>query len=1172
MSKKLYVCDGNEAAADIAYRVSDLSILYPITPSSPMGEYCDGWANAKRKNIFNTVPKIAMMQSEAGAVGALHGALQTGAHATTFTASQGLLLMIPNMYKIAGELHPVVIHVAARAIATHALSIFGDHSDVMACRETGFAMLASNSVQEAHDMALIAHASTLKTSVPFLHFFDGFRTSHEVSSLEKVSDDVVKSMIKKEWLDAKAKKALLPGTGIVRGTAQNPDVFFQAREAVNPYYNKIEQQMSPIFDDFYKHTGRRYEAVEYFGPADADRVIVLMGSGVQTVQETVKELNQSGEKVGVIAVRLYRPFPVDTFVSKLPTSVKKIAVLDRTKEPGSVGEPLYLDVVVSLAQHGKLIPTIRGRYGLGSKEFTPAMVKSIFDELQKEDAKREFTVGITDDVTKLSLPTPKFTLSDDSFKAVFWGLGSDGTVGASKNSAKILADVTGKYVQNYAVYDSKKAGSYTASHLRVSEHAIHSPYLVSDADFVSCSHLPLMNVQDVTLPTKEGGTLLLNTTLSHEDLWQELPLNVRRDIQNKKLKVWTINASHIARDTGMGRRINTIMQMAFFGMTKVMPMEEAKQTLKDMATKAYSKKGDDVVARNHKAIDGAMEGLKEFTVPKELGVAKEGADSLFEGKSDFIKYATREMIEGRGDVLPVSIFAPDGSFPSGTSALEQRWIAEEVPNWDPEICIQCGKCSFVCPHAAIRTQVADKSDLENAPAGFKSIDYKTKELGENKNYIVQVSPADCTGCTLCVDVCPGIDRSNPERKAIMMTPIEKMKEQQGWFDYAKKLPEVDVSKLNTNLPKHTQLKKPLFEFSGACAGCGETPYLKLLTQLFGDRMVMANATGCSSIYGGNLPTNPYTTNSEGVGPAWSNSLFEDNAEYGYGMRLTLDKMAEKSRDYLKAIQTELPKGLVDAILNNPQKADIDFVEQRKHVATLKSHLAKMSGNQIAQDLLQIADFLTHKSLWIVGGDGWAYDIGYGGLDHVIHMSEDVNIFVMDTEAYSNTGGQMSKATPIGSAAKFASGGRELHKKDLGLIAMASANVYVAKIAMNANEAQAVRAFKEAESYDGPSLVLAYCPCIAQGVDLKFQVDQQKEAVKSGHWPLYRFDPRLIGTDKPALQMDSKQDTEMLESYFDREGRYRLVKQQDPIRFGKMVESSKIQANYKSDLFKKLSDK
>ncbi|MHA1549836.1 MAG: 2-oxoacid:acceptor oxidoreductase family protein, partial [Alphaproteobacteria bacterium] len=697
------------------------------------------------------------------------------------------------------------------------------------------------------------------------------------------------------------------------------------------------------------------------------------------------------------------------------------------------------------------------------------------------------------------------------------------------------------------------------------------PYLVSQADFVSCSHLPLMDVQDVVAPAKEEGTLLLNTSSSHDDLWEELPLRVRQQIQDKKLKVWTINASHIARDTGMGRRINTIMQMAFFGMTKVMPIEEAKKTLKDAATKAYSKKGKEVVERNHKAIDSAMDGLKEFSVPAELGTDTNSTDSKFEGAPDFVKYATREMIEGRGDALPVSAFSADGTFPVGTTTYEKRWIAEDVPNWDPEICIQCGKCSFVCPHAAIRTQVVDSDDLKDAPEGFRSIDYKTKELGENKKYIVQVSPADCTGCNLCVDVCPAMSKEKGY-KAITMTPIEKMKEQQKWFDYTTKLPEVDVSKLNTNMPKHTQLKKPLFEFSGACAGCGETGYIKLATQLFGDRMVIANATGCSSIYGGNLPTTPYTTNAEGLGPAWSNSLFEDNAEYGYGMRLTLDKQLSKAQDYLRAIEKELPEGLAQEILSNSQKTDVDFINQRQAITKLKSHLSSMKANAVAQQLLPIADFLSHKSMWIIGGDGWAYDIGYGGLDHILHMRENVNILVMDTEAYSNTGGQMSKATPMGASAKFASGGRELHKKDLGLIAMASAQVYVARIAINANEAQTVRAFKEAESYDGPSLILAYSPCIAQGVDLRFQVEQQKEAVKSGHWPLYRFDPRLIGTDKAALQLDSQPNSDMLEEYFDREGRYKLVKQQNPELFAKLVKHAKGQANYKSDLFKKLSDK
>ncbi|MBN2780312.1 MAG: pyruvate:ferredoxin (flavodoxin) oxidoreductase, partial [Alphaproteobacteria bacterium] len=894
--------------------------------------------------------------------------------------------------------------------------------------------------------------------------------------------------------------------------------------------------------------------------------------GVQTAREVATDLNKNGEKVGVMAIRLYRPFPVDTFMAKLPTTVKKIAVLDRTKEPGSVGEPLYLDVVSSLAQNGKLIPTTRGRYGLGSKEFSPADVKALFDELKKEDGKREVTLGIIDDVTKLSLTPADYTLPDNGYNSVFWGLGSDGTVGAAKNTAKILKDVTGKYTQNYAIYDSKKAGSYTASHLRISDEPIDKPYLISNADFVSCSHLPLMNVQDITRPAKEGGIFLLNTIVPEDKLWLELPLNVRRNIQQKKLKFYTINASHIARDVGMGRRINTIMQMAYFALTEVLPADQAAKTLKDAATKAYSKKGEEIVKRNHEAIDQAIAGLKEFKVPAVLGGGSSTGDEVFEHAPDFVKYATREMMEGRGDMLPVSAFPPDGTFPMGTTAYEKRYIADEVPDWDPEICIQCGKCSFVCPHAAIRTQVADKSDLGDAPEGFRSIDYKGKELGEDKDYIVQVSPADCTGCTLCVTVCPAMDKNNPGRKAINMTPIDKMKEQQAWFDYSKKLPEVDVSKLNTNMPKHSQLKKPLMEFSGACAGCGETPYLKLITQLFGDRMVIANATGCSSIYGGNLPTTPYATNEEGLGPAWSNSLFEDNAEYGYGMKLTFDHRERTARELLEMLRKDLPTDLVDTLLSNPQAKDQDFVIQRQNIAVLKQKLSGMSGNDAAVALLPIADFLTKKSMWIVGGDGWAYDIGYGGLDHVMHMTENVNIFVMDTEAYSNTGGQMSKATPLGASAKFASGGKEQHKKDLGLIAMASANVYVARIAMNANEAQAVRAFKEAESYDGPSLVLAYCPCIAQGVDLTKQVQQQKDAVKSGHWPLYRFDPRMIGTDKPALQIDSAPNSDLLGDYFDTQLQYTAVQQQNPERFKKLVEHAKGQIAYKADLFKKIADK
>ena len=1162
------MCDGNEAASSIAYRATELAIIYPITPSSPMAENYETWSDAGKPNVFGHVPEVAAMQSEAGAIGAVHGALQAGSLVTTFTASQGLLLMIPNMYKIAGELHPFVMHVSARTIAKHALSIFGDHSDVMACRQTGFAMLCSNSVQEAHDFALVAHAATLDSRVPFIHFFDGFRTSHEVNMIDAIPDDAIRAMLDDGKIGEFRARALRPEAPAIRGTAQNPDVFFQASEAANPFYGDVGKIVSAKFAELEKLTGRRYAALEYAGAEDAERVIVCMGSGCETIETSIDKMNREGARVGLVKVRLYRPFPAAEFADILPGSVKKISVLDRTKEAGSIGEPLYLDVVAALEEAGRAGLFINGgRYGLSSKEFTPSMVKAVFDELDKPEPKREFTVGINDDVTRLSLDCrDDFALDDSNMsQALFYGLGSDGTVGANKNSIKIITGEGGLCGQAYFEYDSKKSGGNTISHLRFSSEAIRAPYLVSNADFVAVHHFPLFYTLDMLKNAKPGATLLINSPYKKEALWDALPLEVQEAITGKKLAVFAINANAVARDSGMGRRINTIMQTAFFHLAGVIPSDKAIASIKKAIEKTYSKKGPEIVAMNFKAVDSAIANIYRVEVPARPSAnARPRPAVVSSDATEIVKRLEAKIIALEGNSLPVSAFDPDGTFPSATSRYEKRSIAESVPVWSPEDCIQCGKCALACPHAAIRTKAAASADLAEAPAGFKHAPYKTKELGEGLEYIVQCSPKDCTGCGLCVAGCP-VKKENGGHAINMKPLLEVVDGEDRNFAFFETIPYIDRAKLNPSLPKHTQLMRPLFEFSGACAGCGEAGYIRLVTQLYGERMVVANATGCSSIYGGNLPTTPYCKNDAGFGPAWSNSLFEDNAEYGYGQAVAMEKQRSMAASLLRELAPSLGDSLVGALIDSPQKAEADIAAQRDRIAALKEKLAGAKDGK-SRMLLALADSLLKKSVWIFGGDGWAYDIGYGGLDHVLNMDLDVNILVLDTEVYSNTGGQQSKSTPKGASAKFATGGRALSKKDLGLIAMANSNAYVAKIAMGANDAQAIKAIREAESFDGPSLIIAYSPCIAHGFDLVNGPVQARAAVETGHWELYRFDPRRIREGQPPLQLDSAPATRDIREYLLKETRYKAIAAANPVRFEEIIKEREFENRYKRAFF------
>jgi pyruvate-ferredoxin/flavodoxin oxidoreductase len=1153
MSRKKVTIDGNEAAGFIAHRTNEVIAIYPITPSSPMGEWSDQWSAMGETNVWGTVPTVVEMQSEAGAAGAVHGALQTGALTTTFTSAQGLLLMIPNMFKISGELTPTVFHVAARSVAAHALSIFGEHSDVMACRSTGYAQLASNSIQEIMDFGLIAQAASLESRVPFLHFFDGFRSSHEVSKIEQLDDDVIREMITDDLVAAHRARALTPDRPLLRGTAQNPDVFFQGRETVNLFYQDCPRIVQEVMDKFGRLTGRHYKLFEYHGAPDAERVIVIMASGAETVHETVDYLNGMGAKVGILKVRLYRPFSNQGFMEALPKTVRSLAVLDRTKEPGSAGEPLYLDIINAVhekaCQNGfpQKLKIIGGRYGLSSKEFTPAMVKAVFDELTKEEPKNSFTIGINDDVTFTSLDyDPEFsTEPDDVVRAMFYGLGSDGTVSANKNSIKIIGEGTENFAQGYFVYDSKKAGSVTVSHLRFGPRPIRSTYLITKANFVACHQFVFLEKYDMLKNLVPGGTFLLNSPFpTVEETWVNLPRPVQEQIIAKKVRFYVIDAYKVAKDTGMGVRINTIMQTCFFAISGILPREEAIAAIKDSIKYAYGKSGERVVQMNFAAVDHTLEHLQEVKVPDTVASTKEMPPVVSDKAPDFVRNVTAVMIANRGDELPVSAMPVDGTFPTATAQWEKRNIAQDIPVWVPDICIQCGKCAMVCPHSCIRIKVFEPQHLETAPATFKAMDAKDKEWAGLK-YSIQVAPEDCTGCELCVEVCPARSKTEVKVKALNMHPQLPLREpeSENW-EYFLKLPEMDRSRIRTGLVRQSQLLRPLFEFSGACAGCGETPYVKLATQLFGDRMIVANATGCSSIYGGNLPTTPYAVDDAGRGPAWSNSLFEDNAEFGFGYRLSIDKQNEYAKELLKKLETELGSDLVKELIECPQKNEAEIFEQRTRVEVLKEKLRGM-GNVEAKRLLTVADMLVKKSVWIIGGDGWAYDIGFGGLDHVLASGRNVNMLVLDTEVYSNTGGQASKSTPRGAVAKFAFGGKPQPKKDLGLIAMTYGSAYVASVAMGAKDEHTLRAFLEAEAYDGPSLIIAYSHCIAHGIDISKGLDEQKAAVMSGHWPLYRYNPELELQGKNPLQLDSRGTKISMEEYAYRETRYKMLTKSKP---------------------------
>ncbi len=1156
MTRNNVTIDGNEAASRIAHKLSEVIAIYPITPSTPMGELADAWSAVGQQNLWGTIPMVTEMQSEGGAAGAVHGALQTGALTTTFTASQGLLLMIPNMYKIAGELTPTVFHVAARSLAAQGLSIFGDHSDVMSVRATGFALLASNSVQEAHDMALIAHAATLKSRVPFVHFFDGFRISHEISKMEELTMEDVRSMIDDADVQAHRLRGLSPDHPFIRGTAQNPDVYFQARETVNPYYTRCADDVQQMMDRFAEISGRSYHLFDYAGAADAEQVIVMMGSGADTARETVEVLAAQGEKVGVLIVRLYRPFDAERFLKALPSTVRAVAALDRTKEPGSAGEPLYLDVMTTISEgmaQGttpfKTFPrVVGGRYGLSSKDVTPAMIKGVFEELKKDKPKNHFTVGIYDDVTHSNIDyDPSFSIeSDETVRCVFWGLGADGTVGANKNSIKIIGEETDNYAQGYFVYDSKKSGSSTISHLRFGPKALAAHYQISEANFVACHQFPFLERYDVLKYAAEGATFLLNSIYGPDEVWNYLPREVQQTIIDKKLRFYVIDAYSVAQRTGMGGRINTIMQTCFFAISGVLPREQAIDEIKKAIKKTYGRRGEAVVQQNYDAVDQTLENLYEVTVPGQVSSDIIRRATVPAGAPDFVRTVLAPMIAGDGDSLPVSMLPVDGTFPSATTQWEKRNIALEIPVWEPDLCIQCGKCAFVCPHAVIRLKVYEPSHLEKAPDQFKSAKARFKEL-PNTRMTIQVSPEDCTGCRLCVEVCPAKDKSQVGRKAINMAaqPPIRETETKNW-DFFLSLPEADRTRLNLGTVKNSQLLQPLFEFSGACAGCGETPYVKLLSQLFGDRAVIANATGCSSIYGGNLPTTPWAVNPDGRGPAWSNSLFEDNAEFGLGMRLTLDKHTEYARELVPQFAEHVGSDLVDELLNAEQTTEEGIAAQRGRVALLKQRLNELDTPQ-SRDLLSLADSLVRKSVWIVGGDGWAYDIGYGGLDHVLASGRDVNILVLDTQVYSNTGGQASKATPRAAVAKFAAKGKDTAKKMLGLLAISYGSVYVARVAMGASDVQTLRAFQEAEAYPGPSMILAYSHCIAHGINMQKGLEQQKLAVESGMWTLYRFNPMLEQQGKNPMIIDSKEPSIPLAKYAYNETRYRMLLQSDEQR-------------------------
>ena len=1195
MTKSYATIDGNEAVARVAYKLNEVIAIYPITPSSNMGEWADAWMSENKPNLWGTVPSVTQMQSEGGAAAAVHGALQTGALSTTFTASQGLLLMIPNLYKIAGELTSFVLHVSARSLATHALSIFGDHSDVMAARATGFAFLCSASVQESHDFALISHAATLEARIPFMHFFDGFRTSHEVQKVELLSDEDLQSFIPQSLVFAHRQRCLTPDKPVLRGTAQNPDVYFQSREGANPYYNVCADIVQKIMDKFGERTGRYYKLYEYHGSTDAERVIVIMGSGCETVHETVDYLNNQGEKVGVVKVRLFRPFDVSRFIEALPNSVKSIAVLDRTKEAGSAGEPLYLDVVTAIYEGWKktTFPKIvGGRYGLSSKEFTPAMVKSVFDNLTQIKPKNHFTIGINDDVTFTSLNfDPNFSTEPDHVvRAMFYGLGSDGTVGANKNSIKIIGEGTENNAQGYFVYDSKKSGSMTVSHLRFGTGKIRSTYLIDKANFIGCHHWGFVETIDILKAAAPGATLLLNSPYDADHVWENLPPKVQQQIIDKNLKVYAINASQVAKNSGMGHRINTIMQVCFFALAGVLPEKAAIAKIKQAIEKTYGKKGAEVVKMNLKAVDNTLENLHEVG-NRSLVRGNREETQLAITKPKFIENVLSKIMVWEGDDLPVSALPADGTFPSGTAKWEKRNVAEEIPVWDGDVCVQCSKCVMVCPHAAIRAKAYQPSELVNAPITFKSTNSKDKNFA-NQKFTIQVAPEDCTGCEICVSVCPAKNKAEPTRKAINMSPQLPLREQEreNW-NFFLNLPNPDRKTLKVSQIRQQQLQEPLFEFSGACAGCGETPYLKLLTQLFGDRSLVANATGCSSIYGGNLPTTPWSQNAEGRGPAWSNSLFEDNAEFGFGYRLSIDKQAEFAAELLSQLSNEIGDNLVNAILKAEQKTEADIWDQRERIVILKHKLQEILNadehryTQIEsknirvnqrlsafENLKSLADYLVKKSVWIVGGDGWAYDIDFGGIDHVISTGRNVNILVMDTEVYSNTGGQSSKATPKAAVAKYATGGKPAPKKDLGLMAMTYGNVYVASVALGAKDEHTLKAFLEAEAFDGPSIIIAYSHCIAHGIDMTTGLHQQKALVDSGRWLLYRYNPALQNEGKNPLQLDMKAPSESVEKSMYQENRFKMLTKSKPEVAKLLLEQAQMEVNARWEMYQYLANR
>jgi len=1176
--------DGNEAAAYVAHKTNEVIAIYPITPSSVMGELCDERSSQGKTNLWGAVPEVMELQHEGGAAGTVHGALQAGALTTTFTSSQGLLLMIPNMYKIAGELTPAVIHVAARALAAQALSIFGDHNDVMSARTTGFAMLASNSPQEVMDGALIAQATTLESRVPFIHFFDGFRTSHEVAKVKLIDDETMRAMITDNLVRAHRRRAMSPDHPVIRGTAQNPDVYFQARETVNPYYEKVPGIMQSVMDRFAALTGRQYRLFDYFGADEAEKVVILMGSGAEAVQETVEHLLESGEKVGMLRVRLFRPFSSKHLIEALPATVRKIAVLDRNKEPGANGEALYKDIISALAEYVStggdkfqgLPRIVGGRYGLSSKEFTPGMIKAVFDELNKDTPKNGFTVGIIDDVSHTSLDWDEnfYTTATEALtQCVFYGLGSDGTVSANKNSIKIIGEGTELYTQGYFVYDSKKSGAVTVSHLRFGPNYIRSTYLIGDnqAHFVACHQPVFLERYDMLDKAKENGIFLLNSATPADQVWATLPRKMQQQLIDKKLAFYVIDAYKVANESGMGRRINTIMQTCFFAISGILAREEAIGQIKKAVEKTYGKKGQKVVERNFQAIDATLAKLQKVEVPAEVTSTIEKQPPVSDRAPEFIRNVIGEIVAGRGDKLPVSQLPVDGTWPPGSAAWEKRNIALEIPVWDEKLCIYCGKCPFVCPHSAIRSKVFPEALAKDAPPTFKHVQVKGKEFQKGEHISYQVAPEDCTGCGLCIDVCPAVDKKNPSHKALNMAPQAPLREpeRKNW-EFFLTLPEYNREQLRWSTLKGAMIAQPLFECSGACVGCGETPYIRLVTQLFGDRMFIANATGCSSIYGGNLPTTPYTTNKEGRGPTWNNSLFEDTAEFGLGFRLSLDRQAATASHFMSGLTDQIGKQLVQDILNADQSTEPGIFQQRERLEEVKNILKGIESED-ARNLEAVIDTLAKKSVWIIGGDGWAYDIGFSGLDHVLASGRNVNILVLDTEVYSNTGGQMSKATPMGAVSKFAAGGKPIAKKDMGMIAMSYGHAYVAQVAFGAKDVHTLKVFQEAESYDGPSLIIAYGPCIAHGIDMSLNLHQQTLAVDSGHWSLFRYDPRLKEQGKNPLQLDSKQPKIPLKDFTETEVRFSSLSRSAPEDAERFLQQAQENVTKRYRHYKQLAD-